>query len=123
MPPTLRLTAGILAALLLPGPAASTPANKKALTDFLGPFAPAKGVDCRTCHVAATPTPEEHDHNPFGARLAALRKERMAADFRARLEAVADEDSDGDGAANLTELLTGHGPGDAADRPTAAELA
>ena len=41
----------------------------------------------------------------------------------ARIEAVADEDSDGDGVANLLELVTGHFPGEADDRPAAAELA
>jgi hypothetical protein len=43
-------------------------------------------------------------------------------DLYSRLVAIADEDSDGDGAANIVELLTGHAPGDAADRPTGAEL-
>jgi hypothetical protein len=113
--------------ILLLGPAASaTPANKRALADFLGPLQPAKSFDCRTCHVAAAPTPEDHDHNAFGARLAAVRSELRKAgkpiDLRTRLEAIADEDSDGDGVANLAELLTGHSPGDAADRPSAAEL-
>jgi hypothetical protein len=126
--PTARSTVPLtLLALLLPAAMArATPANKKALADFLGPFAPAKGVDCRTCHVAATPTPEDHDHNPFGERLVEVRKELKkagkSADLRARLLAVADEDSDGDGIANFVELLTGHSPGDAADRPSADEL-
>jgi Protein of unknown function (DUF1553)/Protein of unknown function (DUF1549) len=106
-------------------PAGATPANKNALADFLGPFLPATGVDCRTCHVAKTPTAEEHEHNSFGARLVEVRKDlRRAgkpADLRARLEAVAEEDSDGDGASNLVELLTGRRPGDASDTPTAAE--
>src|SRR5262249_565883 len=33
------------------------------------------------------------------------------------------EDSDGDGVANILEILSGHFPGDAKDRPTAAEVA
>jgi len=41
----------------------------------------------------------------------------------ARIEAIADEDSDGDGVPNLLELLAGRSPGDANDRPTEAELA
>ena len=116
-----------IATALVIGPAATaTPANKRALADFLGPLQPAKGFDCRTCHVAAAPTDEDHDHNAFGARLAAVRSELRKAgkptDLRTRLEAIADEDSDGDGVANLVELLTGHSPGDAADKPAAAEL-
>ncbi len=113
--------------VLLFGPAAlATPANKRALADFLGPLQPAKGFDCRTCHVAAAPTDDDHDHNAFGARLAAVRSELRKAgkptDLRSRLEAIADEDSDGDGVSNLVELLTGHSPGDSADKPSAAEL-
>src|SRR6476646_2255118 len=114
------LWSAFLAVFVATVPAVATPANKKTLVDFLGPFAPAKGIDCRTCHVAAAPTAEAHDHNAFGARLAALRKELRAAgkpnDLYSRLVAIADEDSDGDGAANIVELLTGHAPGDAADR-------
>ncbi|HEX4591557.1 MAG TPA: DUF1549 domain-containing protein, partial [Gemmataceae bacterium] len=118
----------ISVAALFPSPAVwATPANKKILAEYLGPLAPAKGFDCRTCHIAATPTDDDHEHNPFGARLAAVRSELRKAgkptDLRARLEAVADEDSDGDGAPNVIELLTGHGPGDPADKPTVAELA
>jgi hypothetical protein len=114
-------------AVLLLGPAATaTPANKRALADFLGPLQPAKGFDCRTCHVAAAPTAEDHDHNAFGARLSGVRSELRKAgkptDLRSRLETIADEDSDGDGVPNLVELLTGHSPGDSADKPVAAEL-
>jgi hypothetical protein len=124
--PRLALPFAILAVLLLIPAARATPANKKALADFLGPFLPAKGVDCRTCHLAATPTDDDHEHNPFGARLAQvrseLRKAGMPTDLRARLEFIAEEDSDGDGVGNLIELLTGHAPGDATDRPSLADL-
>lgn len=124
----LRFSSLVVAAVgLLPSAAAATPANKAALVDYLGPLLPANGVNCRACHVAASPTEADHDHNPFGERLAAvrseLRKSGKPADITARLAAVADEDSDGDGAANIVELLTGHAPGDAADRPNEAELA
>jgi hypothetical protein len=116
----------IVVLFLLAFPVQATPANKRALADFLGPLYPAKGFDCRTCHVAAAPTAEDHDHNAFGARLSAVRSELRKAgkptDLRTRLETIADEDSDGDGIANLVELLTGHSPGDAADKPSAAEL-
>src|SRR4051812_48541883 len=121
-----RRPIALATALLLAPAAVATPANKKALADYLGPLASAKGIDCRTCHVPATPTAEDHDHNPFGKRLAGLRAELRQAgkphDLRARLDIVADEDSDGDGASNIVELLTGHAPGDAADRPGADEL-
>jgi hypothetical protein len=124
--PYLAATFGIAAALIFGPPVYATPANKRALADFFGPLAPAKAFDCRTCHVAEAPTDEDHDHNSFGARLAAVRSELRKAgkptDMRARLQAIADEDSDGDGVANLVELLTGHSPGDAADKPSAAEL-
>lgn len=104
----------------------ATPANRKALADFMGPLMPVRGFDCRTCHIAAKPTDEDHDHNPFGERLASIRRTLRAAgkanDLRSRLELIAEEDADGDGAANLVELLTGHSPGDAADRPGETEL-
>jgi hypothetical protein len=123
----LAATNAIAAALMLGPSTYATPANKRALADFLGPLAPAKAFDCRTCHVAEAPTDDDHDHNAFGARLAAVRSElRMAGkptDLRARLEAIAEEDSDGDGVANLVELLTGHSPGDPTDKPRVAELA
>src|SRR5262245_35910163 len=116
----------VLGALGAAGFARATPANKKALADFLGPFAPAQGLDCRTCHRSAKPTDDDHEHNSFGARLAALRKELRTAqkptDLRHRLEAILGDDSDGDGASNLVELLSGHSPGDAADRPSPDEL-
>ncbi|MFO0809179.1 MAG: DUF1549 and DUF1553 domain-containing protein [Gemmataceae bacterium] len=103
--------------------AAATPANKAALVDYLGTKS---AIACRTCHVGEMPTADDFEHNAFGLRLVALRKELRAAgkpvDLRTRLETAAEEDSDGDGTANLVELLTGHNPGDAADRPTAAEL-
>ena len=41
----------------------------------------------------------------------------------ARVEAVAEEDSDGDGYSNLLELVTGHFPGEANDHPATKELA
>jgi hypothetical protein len=122
-----RWLAAIVVALAVAPAARATPANKKALIDYLGPLVPARGVDCRTCHVAVTPTDEDHEHNTFGERLVAvrseLRKSKKPADITARLAAIADEDADGDGVSNIVELLTGHGPGDSADKPTAAELA
>ncbi|HEY7422719.1 MAG TPA: DUF1553 domain-containing protein [Gemmataceae bacterium] len=118
----------LLAALLLPAGARAKPAHKKALVDFFGPALPRKLHDCRTCHLPDQPGADEDEkpHNVFGARLAALRKEFRKAgkntDIVNRLLAVAEEDSDGDGTGNFLELLSGHAPGDAKDKPADAEL-
>jgi hypothetical protein len=123
------LPSAFLVALILPVIVSAKPAHKQALIDFFGPALPKNLHDCRTCHLPDSPDAEEgtKPHNVFGARLAALREEFRKAgkktDIVSRLEAVADEDSDGDGAANYLELLSGHAPGDAADKPTAAEIA
>jgi hypothetical protein len=110
--------------------ALARPPHKKALADYLGPGQARKLNDCRTCHV---PTEEGSDageappHNAFGNRLKSVRAELKKAGkpsgIPARIEAVADEDSDGDGVGNLLELVTGHFPGDAGDRPGADEFA
>jgi hypothetical protein len=108
------------------------PAHKQALGHYLGTFLTKKLNDCHTCHLPdpeGKPTAEETEkpHNSFGARLKAvkaeLRKAGKATTIDARLEAVAQEDSDGDGVSNLIELLAGRFPGDAKDRPAAQELA
>jgi hypothetical protein len=117
-----------LAALLLPAGLHAKPAHKKALVDFFGPALSKNLHDCRTCHLPDSPDADEgtKPHNLFGVRLAALRKQLRKAGKNAniisRLEAIADEDSDGDGAGNFLELLSGHSPGDAKDKPTAVEL-
>jgi len=110
-------------------PAWARPPHKKALADYLGRGTAKKLNDCRTCHLpleeGADPQ-EVRPHNPFGKRLKRVRAELKKLDkpssIRARIEAIADEDSDGDGIANLLELVTGHFPGEADDRPAAAEL-
>jgi hypothetical protein len=108
------------------------PAHKRALADYFGPFLAPKLNDCRTCHLPdaageSANGASEKPHNPFGARLKAVKKELRKAGkpitIAARLEAIADEDSDGDGVSNLLELLSGHYPGDPSDKPTAAEVA
>jgi hypothetical protein len=111
-------------------PALARPPHKKALADYLGIGVANKLNDCRTCHVplADGEDPDlERPHNAFGKRLKAVRLDLKQAGkpsgIPARLDAVGDEDSDGDGVANLLELVTGHFPGDAADRPVEAELA
>ena len=110
-------------------PAMARPPHKKALADYLGPGVARKLNDCRTCHVPVeegTDALDERPHNPFGKRLKAVRPELKRAGkpsaIPARVNAVADEDSDGDGISNLLELVTGHFPGEADDRPSSGEL-
>src|SRR5690348_3648849 len=118
----------LFVALLLPAALYAKPAHKKALIEFFGPALPKNLHDCRTCHLPEQPGAEEDDkpHNVFGSRLAALRKELRKAgkntDIVSRLQAIADEDSDGDGIGNFLEMLSGHAPGDAKDKPALAEL-
>jgi hypothetical protein len=123
----------LLAALVLSvGSLQARPVHKQALADYFGPFLAKKLNDCRTCHLpdqssaAVTDLPQDKPHNPFGARLKAVKSELRQAGkmttIAARLEAIAEEDSDGDGVSNLLELLSGHYPGDASDKPTAAEV-
>ncbi len=117
--------------LLAPLPLHARPAHKRALADYLGPRLAKKLDACTTCHLPPTPgRPESEDakpHNAFGARLKAVRKELRKAgkdtDIISRLEAIAQEDSDGDGVPNLIELLAGTNPGESADRPDQAALA
>ncbi len=124
------LLTGLLA-LSAAQPALARPAHKKALADYLGPFLAARLNDCRTCHLPDPPGKREEDeekpHNAFGKRLrearVQLRKAGKPADLPAALDAVADEDSDGDGVPNLLELLAGHGPGEAKDVPPPARVA
>jgi hypothetical protein len=118
--------------LLTASPVSARPAHKRALADYFGPYLAQKLNDCRTCHL---PDPNGKDneetrekpHNAFGRRLARvkgeLRKAGKKFDIPARVEAIAEEDSDGDGVANILELLSGHFPGDPRDKPTAAEIA
>ena len=111
-------------------PAHARPPHKKAMADYLGPGLARKLNDCRTCHLEPEPgadASEDRPHNAFGKRLKAvraqLRKAGQPSGIPARLQAIADEDSDGDGVPNLLELVTGHFPGEADDKPAASELA
>jgi hypothetical protein len=110
----------------------ATPVNKIGFVKYYDRFLAKRLDNCTTCHLppkdARPPTSlADFPHNPFGHRLAVLGAELRAAGKRAdiatRLRMVANEDSDGDGVDNLTELLLGHAPGDPKDRPTAKELA
>src|SRR5438128_1204932 len=127
----LLFSMALLACLAAPFAAQSRPPHKRALADYLGPYFSAKLNDCRTCHVpdqgeAGPFVAEQKPHNPFGARLKAVKRELSKAgkstSIAARLHAIAEEDSDGDGVPNLLELLTGHNPGDPNDKPTDAEI-
>jgi Protein of unknown function (DUF1553)/Protein of unknown function (DUF1549) len=110
--------------------ALARPPHKKALADYLGPGVARKVNDCRTCHLPAeegTDAFEVRPHNPFGKRLKIVRSQLKdggkPSGILASVEAIADEDSDGDGISNLLELVTGHFPGEADDRPSSGELA
>jgi cytochrome c553 len=110
-------------------PIHARPAHKQALAQYFGPFLPKKLNACAACHLPDTKSEDDTDkpHNLFGARLKSIRgelkKAGKAATIDARLDAVLDEDSDGDGVSNLLEILAGHSPGDKADRPAGKELA
>ncbi len=127
----LAISTLIAACLTMAGPPAwARPPHKKALADYLGSTQAKKLNDCRTCHLPVEDGADLEDarpHNPFGKRLkrarTELKKLGKPSGILARIEAVADEDTDGDGVANLLELVTGHFPGEADDRPAAAELA
>ncbi len=113
------------------GYAVATPANKKALAKHFGPLFQAQLDSCATCHQEAeahgAESLEDFPHNPFGDRLRVLRDELKAAgepsSLSDRLQAAAPEDSDGDGASNLDELLLGTNPGRAGEKPDVASLA
>jgi hypothetical protein len=118
----------ILAGLALPS-AQAHPRYRKELSEYFGPPLAARLNNCRTCHVTRGDDDQANGRvrNPFGARLHEvrddLRKDGKKTKIPNRIEAVADEDSDHDGVANLIELLTGHFPGEADDTPTADEVA
>lgn len=113
-------------------PVWATPANLAVLGTRYGRFLPARQNACTTCHQNAPGEKApisltEFPHNAFGARLKSvgesLQKSGQRSDIARRLEKIAREDSDADGVPNETELLLEHNPGDAKDKPTAAELA
>src|SRR5262245_24640393 len=110
-------------------PVQARPPHTKALAHYLGQTLARKLNDCRACHVEPEPgadPSEDRPHNAFGKRLkavrATLRKAGKPSGIPARIEAIAGEDSDGDGVANLLELVTGHFPGEAGDKPVDSEL-
>jgi hypothetical protein len=120
----------VLAAVLAAPYAVGTPANKAAFVRHFDRFLSKNLQTCQTCHLPSDKKEpeslEEFPHNPFGAALrkagGELRAQGKKREMAARLELIAGQDSDGDGVDNLSELLLGHNPGDAKDRPTAQEL-
>ncbi len=112
-------------------PASATPANRAALDRHYDRFLSKELNRCTTCHLPSDRKEpsnlEEFPHNLFGARLRLLGEELSAAgkpkDIASRLAVIATEDSDGDGVANEVELLLGHNPGVAKDKPSRKELA
>src|SRR4051812_43301174 len=110
--------------------ARATPANRAGMERHFGEFLAKNLRNCSVCHLPSDKkdpeTLEEFPHNPFGEALrkagSQLRSEGKKREMPARLAIVAEQDSDGDGVANLSELLLGHNPGDAKDKPTDAEL-
>lgn len=104
------------------------PPYKKALADYFGSFLAKKLNDCRTCHLPDQAGQDDDDkpHNAFGERLKVVRKELGKAgktnDLAACLDAIINEESDGDGASNLAEILAGRNPGEKDDKPTVADL-
>jgi hypothetical protein len=125
-----RATFCVLISLLSLGAfAQARPTYRSALATFVGAPLARKVNDCRTCH-AVSPNADAsqasgRNLNVYGQRLRKalpeLRAAKKRAGIRNRLEAIADEDTDGDGASNLVELLAGRFPGDPADTPTAEE--
>lgn len=121
-------TAGLLLGAFRAG---ATPANKAALEKHYDRFLARPLARCTTCHLPSpNKFPEslgEFPHNPFGDRLRRLGEELQAAgqkrDLSTRLATLTAEDTDADGVANEAELLLGHNPGAAQDKPAAGELA
>ena len=125
------LQIGVIALLLLTNfVAEATPPNRVALAKHFDRFLAKPLNACTTCHLPsdrkAPESLDEFPHNPFGARLrllgGELRDAGRKAHIASRLALVAKEDSDGDGVDNQTEILLGHNPGDAKDKPTRSEL-
>src|SRR5262245_14359010 len=116
----------ILTAVVV-SPLSARPPHKQAIAGHLGEFLPAKLNACILCHLPDKVGVEGKPHNPFGARLKAIGIELASAgrpnDLPSRFDAIADEDSDGDGVPNIIEILTGHAPGDPSDKPTIEEIA
>jgi len=122
-----RTSMAILLALLTAGATAAKPAHKQAIANHAGSFLPARANECRLCHMPGETAPkDDKPRNAFGERLEGLRAELKKAGkptaIEGRFDTVADEDADGDGVSNIVEILLGHFPGEASDKPSADEL-
>src|SRR5258706_2412267 len=110
--------------------ALGTPANKAAVERYFGRFLGKNLQNCSLCHLPSDKKEpeslEEFPHNTFGEALRVagkqLKAEGKRRDMAARLEIVGAADSDGDGVDNVSEILLGHNPGDAKDKPSAEEM-
>lgn len=108
----------------------ATPANRAAFNAHYERFLSPNLNQCSTCHLPGDhqdpQTLEEFPHNAFGHRLKILGDELKSTgtrpDLESRLNLVADEDSDGDGVDNQTEILLGFHPGHSKSVPTKVEL-
>src|SRR3954454_18659033 len=88
-----------------------TPANRAGLERHFGEFLAKNLRNCSVCHLPSDKkdpeTLEEFPHNPFGEAVrkagSQLRAQGKKREMAARLEMVAELDSDGDGVANLAE--------------------
>lgn len=111
-----------VAALFAAGAAFAIPPHRQALKKYYGVHLAQSLHQCATCHLSKdeVPDPEEYDpeappHNVFGERLARLGEEfeteGKPTDVALRLEAVANEDADGDGVPNEIEILLGRHAG------------
>jgi len=99
--------------------APAKPAYRQAVGRHFGDQLPERLQQCTLCHIG---DPEDAEHNPFGSRLAEAPAESSSnsgaePSIIDQWLTIRDEDSDGDGASNLEEILAGTWPGDARDTP------
>ena len=94
------------------------PAHKRALADYFGPMLPKKLNDCRTCHLPDPPgttadqLASEKPHNPFGARLKAIKSEMRKAGKTIDIPTLLiTGDEDLTTGVNEAEFMRGHIPG------------
>jgi len=94
------------------------PSEGVAFGGFLGDFNTEYGTDgsridsCLVCHVNADPDNDGGARNQYG---------KDWKDAGKSFAAIEDDDSDGDGATNITEILGFKFPGDAGDTPTSTK--
>lgn len=85
---------------------------------------PDTAAKCAICHEGKEDDAGEENLSVFGKQFRkALKAARPGADRAVQaMEAVADQDADGDGATNMEEIMLGTNPGDAKSKPDAAKL-